>query len=72
MPLIVYAIGVYFALDTLLLAIVLVFSAMPTAPSAFILARQLGGDTKLMASIITFQTLLSVLSVSLLLGLLAL
>ncbi len=31
----------------------------PTAPSAFILARQLGGDTAAMASIITFQTLLA-------------
>ncbi len=31
----------------------------PTAPSAYILARQLGGDTETMASIITFQTLLA-------------
>ncbi len=50
----------------------IIFAAMPTAPSSFILSRQLGGDTRLMASIITFQTLLSVLSLSLLLGLLAL
>lgn len=33
----------------------------PTAPSAYILARQLGGDTGTMASIITFQTLLAFL-----------
>jgi len=33
----------------------------PTAPSAYILARQLGGDTESMASIITFQTLLAFL-----------
>jgi len=32
---------------------------VPTAPSAYILARQLGGDTATMASIITFQTLLA-------------
>ncbi len=31
----------------------------PTAPSAYILARQLGGDAAAMASIITFQTLLA-------------
>lgn len=31
----------------------------PTASSAYILARQLGGDTETMASIITFQTLLA-------------
>ena len=39
---------------------VLVISFMtPTAASAYILARQLGGDTETMASIITFQTLLA-------------
>lgn len=41
---------------------VLVIAFMtPTAPSAYILARQLGGDTEAMASIITFQTLLAFL-----------
>ncbi len=41
---------------------VLVIALMsPTAPSAYILARQLGGDTAAMASIITFQTLLAFL-----------
>jgi malonate transporter len=41
---------------------VLVIAFMtPTAPSAYILARQLGGDTQAMASIITFQTLLAFL-----------
>jgi hypothetical protein len=29
----------------------------PTAPSAYILARQSGGDTEEMAAIIAFQTL---------------
>lgn len=39
---------------------VLVIAFMtPTASSAYILARQLGGDTAAMASIITFQTLLA-------------
>jgi predicted permease len=37
----------------------------PTAPSAYILARQLGGDTETMASIITFQTLLAFLAMPL-------
>ena len=40
-------------------AVVLVALMAPTAPSAYILARQLGGDTETMASIITFQTLLA-------------
>ena len=33
----------------------------PTAPSAYILSRQLGGDTEAMASIITVQTLIAFL-----------
>ncbi|MEH6575592.1 MAG: AEC family transporter [Amphritea sp.] len=43
-------------------AVLMLFSALPTAPSAYILARQLGGDAPLMAAIITSQTLLSMLS----------
>ena len=31
----------------------------PTAPPAYILARELGGDTETMASIITLQTILA-------------
>ncbi|NNJ90749.1 MAG: AEC family transporter, partial [Gammaproteobacteria bacterium] len=41
-------------------AVVLILVFMtPTAPSAYILARQLGGDTETMASIITVQTLMA-------------
>ncbi len=39
--------------------VLIVFFITPTAPSGYILARQLGGDTETMASIITFQTLLA-------------
>ena len=43
-------------------AVVLIIAFMtPTAPSGYILARQLGGDTEAMASIITVQTLLAFL-----------
>ncbi|WP_428036674.1 AEC family transporter [Amphritea sp.] len=41
--------------------VLVLFSALPTAPSAYILARQLGGDAVLMSAIITGQTLLSML-----------
>jgi predicted permease len=37
--------------------VLLLFAVLPTASSAYILARQLGGDTVLMANIITVQTL---------------
>ena len=68
-PVCMYVIGIYFGLNTLFLGIVVVFAAMPTAPSAFVLARQLGGDIKLMASIITLQTIVSIFTISLILGL---
>jgi predicted permease len=48
----------------------LVFAAVPTAPSAFILARQLGGDAEMMAAIITGQVLLSMLTLPIVLGIL--
>ena len=41
--------------------VIIIAFMVPTAPSAYILARQLGGDTEAMASIITFQTLLAFL-----------
>ena len=61
MPLCMFIIGRFFGLDKLLFSIVLIFAAMPTAPSSFVLARQLGGDIKLMASIITLQTIFSII-----------
>ena len=40
-----------------MISILVLFVVLPTAPSAFILARQLGGNVVLMSSIITIQTL---------------
>lgn len=50
--------------------IAVLFAALPTSSSAYILARQLGGDTALMAAIITTQTLLSFATLPLVLSLL--
>jgi hypothetical protein len=57
-PVVIYAVGLGFGLSSEMLVIAVVFGAMPTAVSAYILARELGGDVSLMASIITLQTLL--------------
>lgn len=54
-------------LETLATQVLLLFAAVPTATSAYILARQLGGDADLMAAIITLQTLLAMLSLPLVL-----
>lgn len=56
-PIVIYAVAMFFGLGGMMLSIALVFGAMPTAVSGYILARELGGDTALMASIITLQTL---------------
>ena len=42
--------------------IAIIFCAMPTAVSSYILARQMGGDSETMAQIITFQTTLAALT----------
>jgi len=61
-PIVMYCVGLLFGLSGMLLSIAIVFGAMPTAVSGYILARELGGDTALMASIITLQTLLCMLT----------
>ena len=48
----------------------LIFTAVPVSVSAFILARQMGGDHDVMALIITAQTVLSALTMPLILALL--
>jgi predicted permease len=54
-----YAIG----LTGMVFHVAIVCAAAPVATSAYILARQLGGDSKLMANIITLTTLLSLLTI---------
>ena len=44
----------------------ILFSCLPCASSSYILSRQLGGDSEVMSSIITFTTIFSILSLSLL------
>lgn len=49
-------------LPTIETAILVLFFALPTAPTSYVLTRQLGGEGQLMAAIITIQTLLSAAS----------
>lgn len=69
MPLLAWLLAYAVGLGASMSAVLLVFAAVPTATSAYILARQLGGDAGLMAAIITAQTLLAMLSLPLLLWL---
>jgi hypothetical protein len=51
--------------------VALLIAGLPTAPSSYILARQLGGDARLLAGIIAVQTALSMITLPLILALLA-
>lgn len=51
--------------------VVLLIQCLPTASSAYVMARQLGGDAPLMAGIIAFQTLVGVVTVPITLVLVA-
>lgn len=58
-PIAAYLIGSAFGLATVPLQVLVLMFAMPTAINAYILAGQLGGDQRVMAKIITIQTILS-------------
>lgn len=62
LPLLALALAVLWQLDLLTTSVVVIFAAVPTATSAYILARQMGGDAELMAGIITAQTMISMLT----------
>ena len=49
--------------------VAVLFAALPTASSSYIMSRQLGGDAPLMAGITTLQTLLAALTLPLTLAL---
>ncbi|HVT56726.1 MAG TPA: AEC family transporter [Xanthobacteraceae bacterium] len=46
------------------LAIVAIVTSVPTAPASYILARQMGGDAPLVARILTFQTAVAFITVT--------
>ncbi len=65
MPLMVLVLATLLGLDTVSRDVALLFAALPTATSAYILARQLGGDAEMMAALITGQTLLAMVTLPL-------
>ncbi len=69
-PVLAYGVAVVLGLPAMETTILVLFFALPTAPTAYVLTRQLGGDSHLMAGIITLQTLLAAASLPLVLTLL--
>ncbi|MDP3690609.1 AEC family transporter [Bradyrhizobium sp.] len=71
MPALAIALAYWFGLSGSSLAIVAVCSAVPTSPSAYVLARQMGGDAPLLAQIITLQTILAAVTMPIVIALVA-
>lgn len=67
-PLIVYFVSDYFEFNTTEKIVLVIFSCVPTAVSSYTLAKQLGGESELMTSIITLQTVLSFITIPLILA----
>jgi len=59
MPVLAVALALWFGVSGSSLAIVTACSAVPASSSAYVLARQMGGDAPLLAQIITLQTILA-------------
>ncbi|WP_416776935.1 hypothetical protein ACNFJN_19140 [Xenorhabdus budapestensis] len=69
MPLIAGIIGFLLEFNMLELNLLILFFAIPTAPTAYILTRQLNGDSQLMSAIITLQTIIAVITLPIILSL---
>jgi malonate transporter and related proteins len=65
LPLLALALCGLFGVTGPALAIAGLFAALPCAPTAYILAQQLGGDVRLMAIILTAQTMLAAVTIPL-------
>ena len=69
MPLLMWLTCYLIGVDSLSTAVVVLFGALPGSPLSYILAKQLGGDTKLMSSIIAVQTGIAMVSLPVIIAL---
>ncbi len=59
MPAIVILMSWLLGLDGLPRTVAIIAGAVPTAASAYVMARKMGGDAGLMSSIVTFQVIVA-------------
>jgi predicted permease len=59
MPAIVIAMSYLLGLEGLPRTVAIIAGAVPTAASAYVMARKMGGDAELMSSIVTFQVIVA-------------
>ncbi|MGJ4959933.1 AEC family transporter [Bradyrhizobium sp. HKCCYLRH2015] len=65
MPLLAIGLAGWFGVTGPSLVVVAICAAVPTSPSAYVLAKQMGGDAPLLAQIISLQTVLAALTMPL-------
>ena len=71
MPAMAISLGLAFGLSGANLAVVACCSSVPTASSAYVLARQMGGNAPLVAEILTLQTVLAIITMPIAIALVA-
>jgi predicted permease len=64
-PLLAFGLASYMALEPMEGSLLIVFSALPTASSSFVLSSRMGFDGKYVAGLVTLSTLLGMASLSL-------
>ncbi|WP_413203960.1 AEC family transporter [Rhodospirillum sp. A1_3_36] len=64
-PLLIWLGALLAGLDAITTTVAVIYGALPCSASSYVLARRMGGDAPLMASIITVQTLLSAATIPL-------
>lgn len=65
MPLLAFGFATLFGVSGTALVVMIIACAVPCAGSSYLLAREMGGDAKLMAEIITLQTLAATVTIPL-------
>ena len=65
MPAIAIGLGYAFGLTGAALSVVAIASSVPSAPGAYVIARQMGGDAPLLAHILTFETVVALATIPL-------
>jgi predicted permease len=69
-PAVMYGVCLLIGVEKETMILLILFASMPTASSAYVLAMQLGGDLKLISSIISIQVILSIFTISIFIWLL--
>lgn len=69
LPVLTYGMGLLFGLEGYALIVPLIFAALPTSSTSYVVSRQMGSDAELMAAIVTGSHLAAMVTLPVLLTL---